>query len=253
MHGQQEIETEKSVPPKSRIPGLFWLGLLALLSTTVALGLTVWVPRLLQQRAIAEIERHGGSVYSQPYPGAEFMQFLGGVERQVLAIDLSKVELQDYDLYLLTNFKDIRYLSLSGPELSDVTVEQLKEFTKLENLVLVNWRGMSESALQILKTELPSLRISRRGPALLGIMGKASRFGCRVMDVRAGTSAAKAGLLPGDVIVSFDGERVNDFQVLTQMIGRQKPGDVVPVVLYRRGNRIELTVKLGAWKEPTHR
>ncbi|AUY51711.1 M50 family metallopeptidase [Streptomyces sp. CB01881] len=54
------------------------------------------------------------------------------------------------------------------------------------------------------------------------------------------TPAAQAGLKPGDKVVSFDGDRIRDYEQLQADI-RRSAGRTVPVVVDRDGTRVTLT------------
>jgi serine protease Do len=69
----------------------------------------------------------------------------------------------------------------------------------------------------------------------------------RVVD---DSPAAAAGLRDGDVIVSFDGQRVRDANELTSAVRDAKPGDRAPVVVIRDGGKKTIKVELGSRKTP---
>ena len=56
------------------------------------------------------------------------------------------------------------------------------------------------------------------------------------------------GLAAGDVIVSFDNQKVFDFESLTKLIGKNRPGDTVTVEVLRAGKSVKKEIKLGAWE-----
>ena len=58
--------------------------------------------------------------------------------------------------------------------------------------------------------------------------------------------AAKAGLQPGNVIVSVGGKEVGSPEDLVRIVGEHKPGDAVKVVYFRMGKKGTAEVKLGA-------
>jgi membrane-associated protease RseP (regulator of RpoE activity) len=64
---------------------------------------------------------------------------------------------------------------------------------------------------------------------------------CTAADPAA--PAAEAGILPGDVIVAFGGTEVRDWDEVRELI-RSSPGQTVPVVVERDGERIELSAAL---------
>ncbi|MFE9242606.1 S1C family serine protease [Nocardiopsis sp. NPDC006938] len=64
--------------------------------------------------------------------------------------------------------------------------------------------------------------------------------------VERGGPADEAGLEPGDVIVSFDGRRVNSAGELQAMVRDRSPGEEVELEYERDGDREAVTVTLGA-------
>ena len=92
-----------------------------------------------------------------------------------------------------------------------------------------------------LKRVLPALRAGKR-PAARPFLGVSTGDdGTRVVEVVGGGAAARAGIRRGDVIVSVDGSRTRTPGDVARVVGRQKTGDTVAVVV-RRGDR-ELTVR----------
>jgi len=70
--------------------------------------------------------------------------------------------------------------------------------------------------------------------------------GALVSQVEDGAPAARAGLHTGDVILAFDGQRVEDSAMLSRLVAGRKPGDRVRVEFLRDGKRQQLEVALGA-------
>ncbi len=68
--------------------------------------------------------------------------------------------------------------------------------------------------------------------------------GAVVTRVVEDTPADKAGLQEYDVIVKVNGEKIDDSQSLTNMIGSYKPGDKVELTVIRDGSPRTLTVEL---------
>jgi len=116
------------------------------------------------------------------------------------------------------------------------------------------------------------LRTGRVDHAYLGISGQALTddvadtynlpvdSGVLVESVTNSSGAAKAGLnggetevvvagqtyvLGGDIIVSFDGEKISSIEELRDAISGKKPGDEVTLVIYRDANKTSVTVTLG--------
>ena len=73
---------------------------------------------------------------------------------------------------------------------------------------------------------------------------RAAGKGCRVQVVGPGTPAAKAGLQPGDVIISFDGKDVADYQSLEAMLAKTKPNQKVRLSFLHNGKKTDTSVTL---------
>ncbi|MDC9589216.1 Do family serine endopeptidase [Xenorhabdus sp. XENO-10] len=68
--------------------------------------------------------------------------------------------------------------------------------------------------------------------------------GAFVSEVIPKSAAAKAGIKPGDVLVSFDGKKMNSFAELRAKIGTTAVGKEVRIGLLRKGKPLEVTVAL---------
>ena len=75
-------------------------------------------------------------------------------------------------------------------------------------------------------------------------MGLAEAAGALITDVPDGP-AKDAGLLSGDVIMSFDGTEVADTRGLVRKVGNTEVGKTVDVVVYREGETQTIAVTLG--------
>ena len=75
-------------------------------------------------------------------------------------------------------------------------------------------------------------------------MGLADAKGALVTDVPDGPGK-DAGILSGDVIVTFNGKDVKDSKELVRIVADSPIGQTVPVVVLRDGKSTDLSVKLG--------
>lgn len=69
--------------------------------------------------------------------------------------------------------------------------------------------------------------------------------GVYILRVEDGGPAFKAGLLDGDIILSIDGEEVEDASRLRNIIASKKPGRRVEVVVWRNGKERKINIVLG--------
>ncbi len=67
----------------------------------------------------------------------------------------------------------------------------------------------------------------------------------RVEHVFEGSPAAKAGILPGDILRAINGQRIINLRQLLMNLFQHRPGDLVKLHLTRNGQSIIRTVKLG--------
>ncbi len=77
----------------------------------------------------------------------------------------------------------------------------------------------------------------------------ATRQGAQVVDVTAGTPAQDAGLQPGDVIVSVDGDQIAGSLSLTAQVRERAPGEAATLSVVRDGGMLDVAVQLGTRPE----
>jgi serine protease Do len=108
--------------------------------------------------------------------------------------------------------------------------------------------------INVVRELLPQLRAGKvtRGRIGVGIgsvptdavdeFGLKDRSGALVLNVAPGGAAARAGLEPGDVIISYNGKPIRNRDELVAMVTATKPGTSVPVRLIRERQERTLNV-----------
>jgi len=86
---------------------------------------------------------------------------------------------------------------------------------------------------------------SRYGEADARRVGLPAPMGTRVSEVNAGTPAAEAGLLVGDIILEVAGVPVKNDGHLVNLVSQMPVGARVDVLLYRDGGTRRLEIELG--------
>ena len=81
-------------------------------------------------------------------------------------------------------------------------------------------------------------------PALADSFGLKGPQGALVNAVEPGSSAAKAGLAAGDVILGINGRVIEQPADLVRAIGDAKPGQSVTLKVWRKGASLELSARL---------
>lgn len=88
------------------------------------------------------------------------------------------------------------------------------------------------------------VRIQDVDPDMASALGLEKVAGAMVSSVPEGP-AMEAGMLAGDVILTFDGKDVEDTRELVRMVADTEVGKAVRVVVYREGKTVTLKVVLG--------
>lgn len=89
--------------------------------------------------------------------------------------------------------------------------------------------------------------VATQSTPLLGVWYAPTREhrGARIDHIMRGTGADVAGIAPGDLITTVDGEDVRQGYDLTAVIRAHDPGDVVPIALERDGRPMIVHARLG--------
>ncbi|WP_118132540.1 DegQ family serine endoprotease [Oceanicella sp. SM1341] len=109
-------------------------------------------------------------------------------------------------------------------------VDQLKDFGETRR----GWLGV---------------RIQPVDPSMAEALGLEEASGALVAGVTEGGPAAEAGIRGGDVILSFDGQDVQEMRDLPRMVADTKVGKAVRVVVFREGSTQTVLVTLGRLEE----
>lgn len=114
--------------------------------------------------------------------------------------------------------------------LADTVIEQLKEHGR-------TFRGWLGVKIQTVTDEIAES------------LGMRNARGALIAEISPDGPAEKAGLRVGDVILQFDGRKVDEMQELPRMVAETKIGKAVEVEVLRDGDREEFTVTLGELQE----
>ena len=89
------------------------------------------------------------------------------------------------------------------------------------------------------------LNNTRPGQAYLGVLPDETAPDCRISEVFPKSPAEKAGLQAGDLITSFDGQKVANFGELMLKIAGHKPGDEVRIEVKRDDEKVKMSITIG--------
>ena len=75
--------------------------------------------------------------------------------------------------------------------------------------------------------------------------GRSQGFGLLISQVSQNSPADTAGLLVGDVLVSFDGESIENAEDLVKRLRGNRIGKAVPVTVLRGASPVDVSVTVG--------
>jgi membrane-associated protease RseP (regulator of RpoE activity) len=206
--------------------------------------------------AALEFHRLGRSVTAR-----ERLAALGAAFRERPAVEGRGLEVEfgpgwrgvPADLHLVADLQGLAAVSLHGVPVEDDTLVVLGGLRGVQRIDLFG-TGVGPAEARLLAERLPDARIDIRRGGRLGVSSTAFGGRCEIRTVEPGSAADQAGLRSGDVVLSIDGADVASFDELTTRLGESAPGDVVRLIVARRGGtaddepeRIECQVRLDAW------
>ncbi|AEV38732.1 Trypsin-like serine protease [Pseudovibrio sp. FO-BEG1] len=80
-------------------------------------------------------------------------------------------------------------------------------------------------------------------------LGMDNAQGALIAGVSEDGPAKEAGIMPGDVVLTFDGREVPEMRDLPRMVATTTIGSTVPLTVLRRGEEVEIEVTLGRLDE----
>lgn len=158
-------------------------------------------------------------------------------------LTLNRTATTDASLTELHRLKQLRVLELKYVPVTDASVSHLARLTEASEMKLYGTDMTPEGAARLeaeLRKTARLVKIDYRRGAFLGIGGDFHTLGCSVLEVRDDTAAARAGILEGDVIVAYGGQRVENFEALTQLIAQHRPGDKVTIEFVRQAELLSV-------------
>jgi len=165
----------------------------------------------------------------------------------VHSLVIKKAQVDDDALAQIRSLKDLRHISIYYSPVTDASVETLGQLNRAIWVRLYGTEMTAEGADK-LREKLPGALVDFRRGAFLGISGNPTGDVCQVQSVIPGGAAAKAGVEDGDIVLAYNGKKVDNFQTLTKYISDNKVGDVVTLKVDRYGKKLDIQVKLGEWE-----
>ena len=163
----------------------------------------------------------------------------------VAIIKIKRVNITDQTLAHFPKLNSLKFVKLLYVPISNDGLVHIKNCNRLEKVLLYGTKVTEEGADR-LRVALVA-EVDRRDGAFLGISPSHLGPDWFIRSVTPGSSAENAGIRAGDMIISYEGQKIADFNELTALIAKHPPGSTVPIGI-RRGNQIiEKKITLGEW------
>ncbi len=165
---------------------------------------------------------------------------------------INRTKVTDAGLEFVAQMTQLQLLSLRYNSITDISVDYLLKLrgngAELTLGLQIYGTQLSREGIERLKESLEGVKVDYRRGAFLGISGdRFNNLNCSVASVEANQAAARAGIQREDVILSYDGNPVTDFESLTALIAENAPGDRVRMRIQRGDTELEIEVQLGEW------
>ncbi len=181
----------------------------------------------------------------------EFLEPLAGLS-QLQAVVIRRARITDQGFAKLKD-SPLQVLRVWYSPITDATLDTLLSLKNAQAIQLFGTR-ISRASADELRNKLVGAQIDHRNGGFLGVgpqLGVAMfpGQGCVINAPQPGSAAEKAGLLPGDTIVKYNGKDVEDFESLKDLISYNAPGDKIEIVISRGNRELTKTAQLGEWPQ----
>jgi len=160
-------------------------------------------------------------------------------------VKIKRVQINDETLVHLSKLPRLQYVKLLYVPVTNVGLEHIKKCRQLKKVMLYGTKVTEPGADRLRMAVVAD--VDRRDGAFLGISPSHLGPGWFIRAVTAGSAAENAEIRVNDVIVSYDGHEVADFNQLTAMISKHTAGNTVPISIRRGNSIIKKRITLGEW------
>ena len=217
--------------------------------------------RQLQFLAIQGCELDGFELHDIPFPKSIQSLYLANarLERPTIkmladlklqVLDLTEVEFSPEAENNLSTLQTVREMGWTRTPISGSMFEQMTQLPALNTINLSVSKFQYEDKKRF-SEKRPECRFNNLPVAFLGVQGPQTISSyqrdadCLIEQVVADSSAAKAGIEPGDIIRKVDGQPITKFEELRMFITQHDIGESLELDVERDGKVIKIPVKLG--------
>jgi hypothetical protein len=188
----------------------------------------------------------GELVFEGPQVTDGWLKYLPEVDK-IGNLTIKRASITDEGVKYLKDLRNLQVLSLMYVPIGDPAINVLVQMQGIGTLRVFG-TNVSRPAAERLQQALATTKVDVRFGGFLGIGCQPSLEGCVIYTVRPNSAAEKGGLMANDVLYEYEGQKVNDFDMLTALIAKNKAGETVTIKLLRGDERVVKKVTLGEWE-----
>lgn len=169
----------------------------------------------------------------------------------LIALRMDECEISPAAIEAFSSLTSIRELSWTRTPISSDLFDAMAKLPVLQTINLSVSKFLHEDKKRF-DQQRPSCRFINVPVAFLGVQGPQTissyqrEEGCLIEQVVADSSAAKAGIEPGDIIRKVSGQPIEKFEELRMFITQYTAGESLELDVEREGKIIKIPVKLGS-------
>ena len=198
-------------------------------------------------------------------------------DQRIIGVALDGEEIDDQSLELLAGLDRLQSLMLRNTKVTGIGLKHLEDLTLLGSLTIhnspVSDRDIDELAAlnSVVIYDLRGTKISGMGKqrldrilkragreasvrlhfgGFLGVAGTYDGENCYLTNVVSNSAADKAGIKVGDVITNFDGQPVDNFSDLADVVALTPPEQPIAIEVKRDGMLMKFTLELLRMSSP---
>ena len=172
----------------------------------------------------------------------------------LLALRMEECEISPGAIKAFSSLTSVRELSWTRTPISGELFDAMAKLPALQTVNLSVSKFLHEDKKRF-EQQRPSCRFINVPVAFLGVQGPQTissyqqEEDCLIEQVVADSSAAKAGIEPGDIIRKVSGQPIDKFEELRMFITQHNAGESLELDVERDGKIIKIPVKLGSIDE----
>ena len=172
-----------------------------------------------------------------------------GKLRQLRSVHIRQAEITDDGWSDLRDLSAMIRLDIWYTPVTDAAIPHLTSLEQVQSFQLYGTK-ISDQGLRKLLDAVKGANVDYKQGGFLGVGCQEIPHpqGCAINSVNPGSAAAKAEIRPGDIVVTYDEKKIENFAQLREAIGKNAESDRVSIEILRNNQKLLKQVDLGLWQ-----